>query len=59
MLYMPIKEGYKYRIECFKKYAYIIEVETNNVVACNKIKSLDDTIKELQLIISCGKGVEV
>ena len=59
MLYMPIKEGYKYRIECFKKYAYIIELETNNVIACQEIKELNDTLKELQLIISCGQGVEV
>ena len=59
MLYMPIKEGVKYRIECFPKYAYIIEIETNNVMACYEINNLDDTLRELKLIISCGKGVEV
>ena len=59
MLYMPIKEGCRYRIECFKRYGYIIELETNNVIACQEINNFDDTIKELKLIISCGQGVEV
>jgi hypothetical protein len=59
MLYMPIKEGCKYRIECYKRYAYIIEVEINNVIACQDIKELNDTLKELKLIISLGQGVEV
>ena len=36
-----------------------IELETNNVIACQEIKELNNTLKDLKLIISCGQGVEV